>query len=143
VSPEPNGLKDDLLHTGDPCPNRAGLEQLGFAPLTPAELLQRAQTAGAVVLAGERVAELLGPDELATLPAAQRLVLFDTHLRDLPALDVCVSVPTHVEKTGHWLNVDGLRRQVGRAKAPPAGVEGLDATLAQLTALLRTEGSPA
>ncbi len=143
VSPEPNELGDDFLHTGDPCPNRSGLEQLGFAPLEPAELLQRLQDSSAAVLAGERIAELVGPDELAALSGSLRLVLLDTHLRDVAALDVCISVPTHVEKSGHWLNVDGARRRVGRARTPPAGIEDLDATLARLDALLSREESPA
>ena len=32
-------LKDELLHTGDPCPNRRGLTELGFEPVEPAALL--------------------------------------------------------------------------------------------------------
>jgi NADH-quinone oxidoreductase subunit G len=143
VSPAPNGLADDLLHTGDPCPNRRGLEELGLAPTAPAEALELLKGSEAALLAGERVAELIGLVELAALPAGLRLVLLDTHCRDLPALDVTVGVPTHVEKAGHWLNVDGIRREVGRAKAPPAGVEPLERTLAALAERLTaraTEG---
>jgi hypothetical protein len=137
VSPAPNGLADDLLHTGDPCPNRRGLTELGFAPATPAEVAVLLAGAECALLAGERVAELVGLEALAALPAGLRLVLFDTHARDLPALDAAVAVPTHVEKTGRWLNVDGLVRELGRAKAPPAGVEPLERTLARLVELAR------
>jgi len=137
VAPAPNGLADDLLHTGDPCPNRRGLADLGFAPATPAEVLAELAGAEAALLVGERVAELVGLEALAGLAAGLRLVLFDTHARELAALDAAVAVPTHVEKTGRWLNVDGLAREVGRAKAPPAGVEPLERTLARLVELAR------
>jgi len=135
VAPAPNDLGDDLLHTGDPCPNRRGLESLGLRPATPTEVLTALSGVGAALLVGERVAELIGLEALAGLPAGLRLVLFDTHCRDLAALDASVAVPTHAEKSGHWLNVDGLRREVGRALAPPAGVEPMERTLARLAEL--------
>ena len=141
VSPAPNGLADELLHTGDPCPNRRGLEQLGLRPLSPADCLAALGRAEAAVLVGERAAELVGLEALATLPAGLRLVLFDTHCRELEALDAAIAVPTHVEKTGHWLNIDGVRREVGRAMAPPEGVEPLERTLARLGELVQVARS--
>jgi NADH dehydrogenase/NADH:ubiquinone oxidoreductase subunit G len=45
---------------------------------------------------------------------------------------VVFPVPTHVEKSGHWLNVDGHRGVLNVAVPPPAGVRRLDANLAQL-----------
>src|SRR6185436_18567544 len=100
VSPAPNGLKDDLLHTGDPCPNRRGLTELGFAAQDAAAIAASLATAKSAVLVGERVAELVGVDALAKLPHELRTVLFDTRARDFPALDVAIGVPTHVEKIG-------------------------------------------
>ena len=143
VSPAPNALKDDLLHTGDPCPNRRGLEQLGLEPIAPDEVVAALAAAEAGLLVGERVAELVGLEALAGLDDGLRLVLFDTHCRDLAALDTTVSIPVHVEKTGHWLNVDGIRRDLGRARAPAAGIEPLERTLGALAELVERRGSGA
>jgi hypothetical protein len=131
LSPPANGLADDLLHTGDPCPNRRGLTELGFAPLEPAAALRELAAAGAAVLAGERVLELAGAG-LAELPASLRLVAFDVAMADVPALDVGVSVPTRVEKSGRWVNVDGIERRLDVAVPPPRGVRRLETTLAEL-----------
>jgi NADH-quinone oxidoreductase subunit G len=142
VAPLPNGLADELLHTGDPCPNRRGLAELGLRPLAPAEALAELAAAEAALLVGERVAELLGLEPLAALPAGLRLVLFDTHARDFPAVDAAIGVSTHVEKSGHWLNIDGVRRDLRRAKAPPAGVAPLERALARLAELAAGPAQP-
>jgi NADH-quinone oxidoreductase subunit G len=139
VAPLPNGLADELLHTGDPCPNRRGLAELGLRPLAPADALSELAAAQSALLVGERVAELVGLEPLAVLPGALRLVLFDAHARGFPAVDAVIAVPTHVEKSGHWLNVDGVRRELRRAKAPPPGVEPLERTLARLADLAAPE----
>jgi NADH dehydrogenase/NADH:ubiquinone oxidoreductase subunit G len=136
VSPAPNGLKDDLLHTGDPCPNRRGLVEQGFTALEPAAALAALAAAPAAVLAGERVLELLGHEGLAKLPTKLRLVAFDVETSDIPALDVVFPVPTHVEKSGHWVNVDGHVGVLNVAVPPPSGVRRLDAQLAALAAKL-------
>ncbi len=135
VSPPPSGLSDELLNTGDPCPNRKGLESLGFAPLAPAEALARLGSVEAAVLAGERVAELIGAEALAALPNRLRLVAFDLAAAGGQALAVAVGVPTHVEKTGRWVNVDGIQRDLSPARSAPAGVALLTRSLARLTEL--------
>jgi len=70
VSPPPSGLADELLNTGDPCPNRRGLTDLGFAALAADEVLARLASAPLAFLVGERVAELVGPEGLGTLPGS-------------------------------------------------------------------------
>jgi len=141
VAPPPSGLADDLLNTGDPCPNRRGLTELGLRPVEPAAARKALATARAALLVGERVTTLLGADELAGLPAAVRLVVFDTQAHALPGLDVCFGVPTHVEKSGHWVNVGGLRRPLEVALAAPRGVAPLETSLARLAQLLSTAGA--
>jgi len=136
VSPAPNALKDDLLHTGDPCPNRRGLVEQGFAALEPAAALAALAAAPSAVLAGERVLELLGHEGLAKLPTKLRLIAFDVETSDIPALDVAFPVPTHVEKSGHWVNLDGHVGVLNVAVPPPSGVRRLDAQLAALAAKL-------
>jgi hypothetical protein len=132
VSPAPNGLKDDLLHTGDPCPNRRGLTQLGYECVAPAELLRRLAESPAALLVGERVAELVGVEGLRALPAKLRLSVFDVRALDVPATDVCVGVPTWVERTGTFVNIDGVRGPISAVKAPPSGVRTVSRHVAAL-----------
>jgi NADH-quinone oxidoreductase subunit G len=131
LSPAPNGLADELLHTGDPCPNRRGLVELGFAPLAAGEI-GRPRT---LVLFGERSAELAG----AALAGAGRVALFDCHDPALPNVAVCIGVPTHVERSGTWINVDGRRGVLGAVRQAPPGVRPLQSLLPELAALLRAQ----
>ncbi len=135
VSPRPSGLADELLNTGDPCPNREGLEALGFAPLPAEQALERLASAEVAVLAGERVQELLGVAGLNSLPKRLRLIAFDLTASGGGTLDVAVGVPSHVEKSGHWLNVDGIRRELAPARSAPAGVAPLERSVGRLTEL--------
>ena len=139
LSPAPNTLKDDLLHTGDPCPNRRGLGALGFAPLAPAEALERLRAAPLALLVGERAVELLGAAALATLPSTLRLVVLDTHPLDAPAACIEIGVPDASERTGTWLNLDGHAGTLGIARSAPAGVAPLTRTLDEL--VRRTRGA--
>ncbi len=141
LSPGPNGLKDELLHTGDPCPNRRGLTELGFAPLAAAELAAKLASARTAVLIGERSAELAGAATLASLGADKRLALLDCQPCDMPALAVAIGVPTHVEKSGTWINVDGQRGPLGVARPAPQDVRPLTRLLDELAAALRAQPS--
>jgi NADH-quinone oxidoreductase subunit G len=131
LSPAPNALKDELLHTGDPCPNRRGLTELGFAPLASAEI----GSPRTLVLFGERSAELAG----SALSKAARVALFDCHASALPNVVACVGLPTHVEKSGTWINVDGQRGVLGAARQAPPGVRPLTSLVPELAALLRAQ----
>src|SRR5262249_2122553 len=132
LSPEPNGLADDLLHTGDPCPNRRGLAELGFAPLSPAEAAAELAKAKAALLVGDRIAELVGRETLGKLAPSLRLVVFDVADLDVPALDALIGLPTHVERTGTWVNVDGHAGPIAVAKPPPKAVRALERLLEML-----------
>ena len=138
VSPAPNELKDDLLHTGDPCPNRRGLTELGFEAATPEEVLALCAQAETATLVGERVADLVGREGLAALDSALRLYLFDTKSLDVPAARVNVGVPCWVERAGTWVNVDGHRGPISAARSAPAGVRP---TLSLLSGLAEAETS--
>jgi NADH-quinone oxidoreductase subunit G len=129
VSPAPNALADDVLHTGDPCPNRRGLTELGFTPIEAGAAAAKLMESKAAVLVGDRIAELVGMEALAALPPSLRLVVFDVARVDVPALDVLVGLPTHVERSGTWINIDGHRGPISAVKAPPAGVRSLDRLL--------------
>lgn len=135
VSPAPNALADDLLHTGDPCPNRRGLSELGLAPLEVAAAHAELLGARAAFLIGERIQSLLEVAELQKLPTTVRLVVFDTQAHDLAALDIAVGVPTHVEKSGRWVNVTGHVGVLDIAVPAPQGVGPLERTLDELNEL--------
>lgn len=127
VSCEQNGLKDDLLHTGDPGPNRRGLTELGFAALTPEEILLAVPDHGTVLCVGERVADLLGQDKFNSLPSATRVILLDCSLPSPSAegkspIDLAIGVPNCVERVGHWINIDGIKRHILQARPAPQGV---------------------
>jgi len=139
VSPPKNELADDLLHTGDPCPNRRGLTELGIDGLSAHDILAKIAEHESVVLVGERVAELMGPEALAALPAALRMIVFDSHLLDVPAADVCIGVPIHVERAGTWINIDGHAGRIAHARPAPAGVQLLTRSLEGLADLLTSE----
>jgi NADH-quinone oxidoreductase subunit G len=132
VSPPANELKDELLHTGDPCPNRRGLADAGFEALPAAAVIDALSQSVSAILAGERVAELVGRAALAGLSAERRLIVLDTHALEAPAAHVCVGVPTHVEKAGTWTNVDGRARRLTVARSAPSGVRPLERSLARL-----------
>jgi NADH-quinone oxidoreductase subunit G len=142
LSPAPNELKDDLLHTGDPCPNRRGLVELGFEAADADSVASALAPAGAALLAGERVLELLGAERIAALPSVLRLVAFDACT---PPAQVAVflGLPTSVEKSGTWINVDGQRGRLAAVRPPPAGTRELTDTLSALHALLRPIGAEA
>jgi hypothetical protein len=135
VSPAPNGLKDDLLHTGDPCPNRRGLAELGLAGRGAEELLARLRAAPVAVIAGERVVELLGEEALRGLPAALRLFSFECHPLESPALVAEIGVPNHAERGGTLVNVDGHKGPLAPVKPAPRGVRSLTRLLEDLARL--------
>ena len=139
VSPEPNELKDDLLHTGDPAPNRRGLEQLGLKAVSAVDAAAAVAGSELAVLAGERVLGGLGDLNLGHA----KLVTFDTRPCLAAGVEVCVPAPYHIEKVGTWLNVDGLERDLTVARMAPAGVEPLDRSLTTLQEALATAGAKA
>jgi hypothetical protein len=132
VSPPPSPLRDELLHTGDPCPNRRGLSELGFEALAADAALERLRGAESALLVGERIGELLGAGELAGLPPALRLVVLDTHPLGVPAVALEIGVPDAAERTGTWVNVDGVRGSLSAARPAPAGVPPLARTLEEI-----------
>ena len=129
VSPPESELADDLLHTGDPCPNRRGLADLGLEGRPAEEWIEKLAGAASAILIGERAGELLGAEALAGLPADLRLISLDTTALDVPACVLCIGVPNAAERAGTWINVDGLRRPISAAKPPPPGVAPLTRTL--------------
>jgi NADH-quinone oxidoreductase subunit G len=140
LAPPASPLADDLLHTGDPCPNRRGLVELGFEALEAEVALARIAQSESALLVGERSALLAGAERLAAIPARARLALFDTLPLDVPAAQVLIGVPNAAERSGTWINVDGVRRSIAPARSAPQGVAPLTRTLEGLLARLATAG---
>ena len=134
VAPEPNELADDLLHTGDPCPNGRGLTELGFAPLKPTELTERCEGADRLLLVGERIGELTTE---ALADVRTRRIVLDAFPQEHASTELALPCPLHVEKGGHWVNVDGHRGRLTIARPAPRGVPALERTLADLASLLK------
>ncbi len=135
VSPAPNALKDDLLHTGDPCPNRRGLTDLGIVGESPDALVKRISAAKLVVVAGERVVELLGADAVKNLPSTVALYAFECHPVQSGALRAEIGIANHVERMGTIVNVDGVRGPLAAAKPAPRSVRALTRHLEDLARL--------
>ena len=91
---------------------------------------------GRRIIAGDRIDELLGEEGLADLPATGRLTAFTTHLIPVPAANVNIGMPNHVERSGTWTGVDGHVGSIQPARQAPAGVWQLDRTLNTLRDLL-------
>ena len=151
VSPPPNDLADEVLHTGDPCPNRRGLTELGIEGRRTEELLEELASCEAALLCGERVLELLGlvtaeppgtAEAAAELPSGLRLFVADVHALDAPAVKACFGVPYSVEKTGTWVNVDGHRGALSAARGTPTGVTPLERLASELHSRLAAPGEP-
>ncbi len=140
VSPPANDLEDDLLHTGDPSPNRRGLEELGFVGRTARELIETLAQRESALLVGERIGELLGAEGLASLPRSVRLMAIDTHPIEAPALRVLLGTPDASEREGTWVNVDGHVGRIASAKPAPEGVRVLCRDLVDLIERLEGQG---
>ncbi|MDG1500293.1 MAG: 2Fe-2S iron-sulfur cluster-binding protein [Planctomycetota bacterium] len=137
VSPDANDLKDDLLHTGDPCPNRKGLENAGFRGISPKDAADRVTGADAAVLVGERILKLLGGFDLG----ATKLVTFDTTACLASGVEACIATPFYVEKAGTWINVDGHEGELTIARPLPSSVSPLETSLEELTKTLSRTGA--
>jgi hypothetical protein len=135
VSPPANAERDKVLHTGDPCPNRRGLTDLGIPGLPAADIAQRMKSAKCVVLMGERVVELVGKSAITGLHAATSVAVFDCHAVDAPSVQACVGISNWAERSGTWVNVDGIKGPISAVKSAPPNVRALARHLADLVKL--------
>jgi NADH-quinone oxidoreductase subunit G len=132
VSPPESELKDDFLHTGDPCPNRRGLEELGFEGKSAEEVIEFIGETETVTLVGERIVDLIGKTALGALPGKLRLFVFDCHTLEVAAVQVCIGIPNWVERGGHWINIDGKRGPISSARPTPPQVRPLRSLIGDL-----------
>ena len=138
VSPEESGLADKILNTGDPCPNRRGLADVGIESASAPECLQLCTGAETATLVGERVVNLVGREALSEHDGKSRLFVFDTQALDAARVAVQVGVASWVERSGTWVNADGHESPIAAARSAPAGVCGTQGLLDDLRALVAT-----
>jgi NADH-quinone oxidoreductase subunit G len=114
------GVADGLLLTAERTPNLRGALEAGFSPRLPA--LDDLASAALVLIFGSRLAEhYAGPELERTLDAGPETYLFAAHggpLAGLAGTAVPVFVPA--EKSGTYINVEGLRQTFARAVEPSA-----------------------
>jgi len=131
-SPPANDLADDVLHTGDPCPNRRGLEGIGLTAMNAEAWAAASAGTDCVLLVGERLLDLLGDTALDDLPISQRLVIMECRRSDHRAVDVAIGVPNRVERSGTWINVDGIEGSIRPARPAPQGIRSTGDLLREL-----------
>jgi NADH-quinone oxidoreductase subunit G len=137
ADPKP-GAGDDLLLTPERVPNSRGVIEAGFAPRLPG-LHELAASSVALIFGTGLAANF--PEEalagaLAEIPAKY---VFAAHAAPLDRLaDIVFPVAVPAEKSGTYINVDGLRQTFARAVEPPPGVTpegGIFAALARALGL--------
>lgn len=140
------GSADEMLYTGDPCPNRRGLTDLGFTATSAAEIITLAASAKAVVVAGEYAFELLnltnGADAFLDHTKIPVLVL-ERRSVDRPAVSMCFPAYNSFEKSGTFTNVGGLQQKIRASAAPPPGAAADGQTLQQLREAVLNAGHAA
>jgi NADH-quinone oxidoreductase subunit G len=142
----PAGPADELLYTGDPCPNRKGLTDLGLAPATAEEVNELAKGAKACLLAGEFAVELLRltPGGDAFLANGKLPVLtLERRALDAPAAAICFPAYNVYEKSGTFTNRQGLTQSLRPAIAPPPGARSDLETLEKLKEAVLASGHAA
>ncbi|HMA53844.1 MAG TPA: 2Fe-2S iron-sulfur cluster-binding protein, partial [Acidobacteriota bacterium] len=116
------GPADGLLMTAERVPNSRGVLEAGFSPRLP----------GLGELAASEIVLIFGPDlgahfaaeeiarALARVPS-KHLIAAHTGLLDR-LVDTVLPVAVPAEKSGTYINVEGLRQPFACAVRPPAGV---------------------
>ncbi len=133
------GEADGPLLTAERVPNARGVAEAGFSPLRP----------GPGSLAGMGIVAVFRPPVAAHRPAAALAEafpdvpvkgLFASHKGSLDGLaDIVVPVAVPAEKSGTYVNVDGIRQTFARAVDPAPAVPTEGAVLAFLGRRLGTD----
>ena len=112
------GAADGLLLTAEREPNVRGVLEAGFVP-RPADLDEIA-TSSVLLVFGSALAGHFEKREIArTLAAVARKYLFAAHTGPLDRLvDMVVPVTVPPEKSGTYVNIDGIRQSFSRAVTP-------------------------
>lgn len=139
-----SGAADGFLLTEERVPNARGVLQAGFPARRP-DLAALAASAEVLLMFGSHLLEHF-PEEmvfraLASIPAK---FLFSSHASPLDrSADIVFPLAVTAEKSGTYINVDGLRQSFGRAIDPSPGIVSEAEILGCLVAGLGTNrGEP-
>lgn len=121
ADPRP-GPSDDLLLTAERAPNGRGVLEAGFAPRLP--LLHELATSKVALIFGTGLAAHFPEEAVAgALAEIPFKVLFEAHAMPYDRLaDLVIPVAVPAEKSGTYVNIDGLRQSFGRAVEPGPGI---------------------
>jgi NADH-quinone oxidoreductase subunit G len=119
----PPGAADGFLLTSERVPNSRGVPEAGFTPRLP-DLDALARSTEVLLVFGPHLAGHFPPEAVArTLSRIAVTYLFTSRTGPLDRMaDVVVPVAVPAERSGTYINVDGLRQTFRRAAAPPPGV---------------------
>jgi NADH-quinone oxidoreductase subunit G len=121
ADPKP-GAADGFLLTDERVPNARGVLQAGFSPSLPDLAVLAA--AEVLLVFGSHLLEHFSEEAISpALAGIPSKFLFSAHAGPLDRLaDFVLPVALPAEKSGTYINVDGLRQTFGRAVEPPPGV---------------------
>jgi NADH-quinone oxidoreductase subunit G len=122
ADPKP-GPADGFLLTRERVPNARGVLEAGFAPRPP-DLGALASPIGVLLVFGPQLIEHFSEGPLSrALAGIPSIFLFTAHASPLDRMaDIVFPLGVPEEKSGTYINVDGLRQSFGRALEPPPGV---------------------
>ncbi len=122
ADPEP-GAADGFLLTAERVPNARGVREAGFTPRLP-DLDRLSRSTDVLLLFGPHLSGRFPADALARAmaPIAARFVI-TSHAGALDGLaDLVVPVAVPYERSGTYINIDGLRQTFAKAVEPARGI---------------------
>lgn len=129
-------IADKLLHTADANPNRRGIQQMAQRMGLKVSPVERVFDPAAGPVKG--IVSLGTEYRLPVPPEGTRLetaVVFAVNQDEAAQkATVVFPIPSHYEKTGTYVNVDGKAQLAGKAVERPAGARAVHALLRQIAA---------
>jgi NADH-quinone oxidoreductase subunit G len=121
ADPKP-GAADGFLLTEERVPNARGVLQSGFSPLLPD--LDTLMAAEVLLVFGSHLLEHFSEEAVfRALAGIRSKFFFSAHASPLDrSAKIVFPVAVPAEKSGTYINIDGLRQSFGRAVEPPLGV---------------------
>ncbi len=118
LAPGRSARADRLLHTDDPCPNRAGLSRIeGLEAVAPSEI---GDCAGKTVfLSGFGLDVLLHGEARTALGRAERLIVHGHRRPGFGNPALLIPARTPAEKNGRWVNGSGIEQRIRPALRAP------------------------
>ena len=123
IADPPPGSGDGWLLTAERVPNARGVLEAGFTPRLP-DLDVLARSTGILIVFGPYLSGNFPAGTAARVlsPVAVKYLFTSRAVPDDRLADVAVPVAVPAERSGTYINVDGLRQTFRQAVAPPQGI---------------------